>query len=296
MVSGRNLERHGEIHTEIKKALSGGVAVTEFKFIGTERAGAVAFVTIVNPARRNALSEAVLTELAQALRELGQEAESRVIVLRAEGPVFSSGHDLREVLAGDSEEVMQLFDICYDAMRAVREAPQIVIAQVQGIATAAGCQLVAACDLAVAADTAKFATPGVNIGLFCTTPAVFVSRAVSRKKAVEMLFTGDFISAEEALDQGLINRVAPAERLEAETLELAAAVARHHRETIRIGKRAFYEQINMSDFEALRYATEVIVRNSATEVANEGIHAFLDKRLPEWRKNAETTVDAAAKG
>lgn len=242
----------------------------------------LAFITLNNPKRRNALSEALLMELDHHLRELSRLPEINVIIIRAQGPVFSSGHDLNEVLNGEAQEVHNLFKTCGNTMRAIREAPQVVIAEVSGIATAAGCQLVAAADLAVAGLSAQFATPGVKIGLFCSTPAVHVSRNLGRKKAAEMLFTGSFMSAPDAEIHGLINRAVPDEELEQRTLELARAIAQYSHDTLATGKRMLQKQWQMSDDEALDYATEVISLQSTHPDAREGITAFLSKRAPQW--------------
>ena len=206
----------------------------------------------------------------------------RVVVIRAEGPVFSSGHDLRELVEGDVEDQTILFGRCAELMEAVRLLPKPVIAQVQGLATAAGCQLAATCDLAVASEDAGFATPGVDIGLFCTTPGVALGRAVSTKRAMEMLLTGQPISAMEALGAGLVNRVVPADRLEAETMALAEKVASAPRSAVAIGKSAFYRQMALDRPQAYELAGRVMVENLQTADAKEGIGAFLEKREPKW--------------
>ncbi|OAT79528.1 enoyl-CoA hydratase [Desulfotomaculum copahuensis] len=240
------------------------------------------YISLNRPEKRNALSRALLEELTDLLNKIGAEKRVNVVVVKGIGKIFSAGHDLKEVSDGGPQDVLQLFQTCFGTMRAIREMPQPVIAQVHGVATAAGCQLVAACDLAVAAEDALFATPGVKIGLFCTTPAVFLSRNVGRKKALEMLLTGEFMPAKDALVYGLVNRVVPPGELEEATQKLAATIARHSPSAVAVGKRAFYRQLNMEDFQALNYATEVISLNSTTEDAREGIRAFLEKREPEW--------------
>ena len=255
----------------------------DLKWIIYEEADRVGVVTLNNPKRRNALSAELLDELKLLFASIGRERRVRVLVVKGAGPVFSSGHDLNEIVGHDAPEVERLFLSCHEMMRAIRHLPQPVIAQVHGIATAAGCQLVAACDMAVAEEGARFATPGVKIGLYCSTPIVFVSRAVGRKKAFEMGITGEFISAQEALAHGLVNKVVPAEELEDATMELARQVAQYSLAVLESGKRMFYQQIAMEDFQALHYATQVIALNSATYDSQEGIRAFLEKREPVWR-------------
>ena len=243
----------------------------------------VAVLTMNNPARRNALSMAMMDELLSHLDMAKGDEVVRVVVIRAVGPVFSSGHDLRELSEGDVEEQTILFALCTDLMEAVRLLPQPVIAQVQGLATAAGCQLAATCDLVVASEDAGFATPGVDIGLFCTTPAVALGRAVSLKRAMEMLLTGQPVSASEALESGLVNRVVSADRLEEETMALAEKVASAPMSAVSIGKSAFYRQMAMDRPQAYELAQRVMVENLQTADAKEGIGAFLEKREPRWQ-------------
>jgi len=243
----------------------------------------VGTISLNDPDRRNALSLDILRELTALLERIGEEKSVKAIILRGRGKHFCSGHDLREVRDWQPQEVRVLFQACYRAMRAIREIPQPVVAQVHGIATAAGCQLAAACDLAVASEDARFGTPGVKIGLFCTTPSVFLSRSIGRKKAMELLLTGELMSAEEARAHGLVNRVVPAEGLDAAARELAEQIAGFSLHTLGLGKNAFYRQINMEDFQALDYATEVISLNSTSRDAEEGMSAFLEKREPNWR-------------
>ncbi len=242
----------------------------------------IALLTLNNPRRRNALSLAMMDEMLGHLESAERDDGVRVIVIRAEGPVYSSGHDLRELAEGNIEDQTILFARCTELMEAVRLLPKPVIAQVQGLATAAGCQLVATCDLVVASDESGFATPGVDIGLFCTTPAVAVGRAVPLKKTMEMLLTGQPISASEALEAGLVNRVVPADRLEEETLALAEKVASAPMSTVSIGKSAFYRQMAMDRPQAYELAQRVMVENLQTADAKEGIGAFLEKREPRW--------------
>ena len=243
----------------------------------------IALLTLNNPRRRNALSLAMMDEMLGHLESAERDDGVRVIVIRAEGSVYSSGHDLRELAEGNIEDQTILFARCTELMEAVRLLPKPVIAQVQGLATAAGCQLVATCDLAVASEDAGFATPGVDIGLFCTTPAVAVGRAVPLKKTMEMLLTGQPISASEALEAGLVNRVVPADRLEVETMALAEKVASAPTSTVAIGKSAFYRQMAMERPQAYELAQRVMVENLQTADAKEGIGAFLEKREPRWQ-------------
>ena len=242
----------------------------------------IAVLTLNNPQRRNALSARTLAALEERLDEIARNPEARVVVINSNGPVFSSGHDLNELLNGDADDYAAVFDACTRVMESIRLLPQPVIAQVQGLATAAGCQLVATCDIAVAADTAAFATPGVQIGLFCTTPGVAVARSVMPKKALEMLLTGRPISAQEALDFGLISRIAPADALETQTMELARQIASASAHTLALGKAAFYRQIEMTRPDAYRFASGVMVDNLMAADAKEGISAFLEKRPPVW--------------
>jgi enoyl-CoA hydratase/carnithine racemase len=244
----------------------------------------VTILTLNHPEKRNALSRALLESLRDQLSRIAGNSAVRVVVLRAAGPVFSSGHDLRELVGGTRQDYEQLFALCTEVMEAIRLLPQPVIAQVQGLATAAGCQLVASCDLVIAAEEATFATPGVKIGLFCTTPGVALSRSVSPKKAMEMLLTGNPISAHEAERAGLVNRVVPADSLVAETMKLARQVASASRCTIALGKRAFYEQQPLDRPAAYRVAQKVMVQNALAPDASEGIGAFLEKRPPRWQE------------
>jgi enoyl-CoA hydratase/carnithine racemase len=251
--------------------------------VSCEHVDRVAVLTLANPARRNALSRDVLTALRDQLRALAGDAAIKCVILKADGTVFSSGHDLREVATASREQAESLFALCTEVMEVIRHLPQPVIAQVQGIATAAGCQLVATCDLVVAAETATFATPGVRIGLFCSTPAVALARAVSTKKAMEMLLTGDAISATEAERIGLVNRVVPSEQLGAETLKLAQQIASASGAALALGKRTFYEQLSLDRPAAYQVAECAMVENAALPDAHEGIDAFLNKRSPQWR-------------
>lgn len=242
----------------------------------------IAVLTLNNPNRRNALSFLTLLALERRLAEIAGDPDARVVVIRSEGPVFSSGHDLNELVNGEAEDYTAVFEACTRVMEAIRLLPKPVIAQVQGLATAAGCQLVATCDIAVAADTAAFATPGVQIGLFCTTPGVAVARSVMPKKAMEMLLTGKPISAREALEFGLISRIAPVDELEEQVDELARQIASASAHTLALGKAAFYQQIEMDRPSAYQFASKVMVDNLLADDAREGISAFLEKRQPVW--------------
>ena len=242
----------------------------------------IAVLTLTNPKKRNVLSSRTLAALEEWLDWIAKDPDARVVVIRSEGPVFSSGHDLNELVNGDAEEYTAVFDACTRVMEGIRLLPKPVIVQVQGLATAAGCQLVATCDIAVAADTAAFATPGVQIGLFCTTPGVAVARSVMPKKAMEMLLTGRPISAQEALEFGLISRIAPAEELEEQVMDLARQIASASAQTLALGKAAFYKQIEMDRPSAYQFAGKVMVDNLLEDDAHEGITAFLEKRPPIW--------------
>lgn len=247
--------------------------------------GGVATLTLNRPEQYNALSKAMLEEIQSALDGLQENDTVQVVVLEARGKAFCAGHDLREMRSTEDRAFHQtLFDTCSRMMLAINRLPQPVIAKVQGIATAAGCQLVAACDLAVAADTVRFGTSGINLGLFCSTPAVAVSRNVSAKRAMEMLLTGDFVDAPTAAEIGLINRAVPAERLDDEVRTLAERVASKSPMALRLGKQMFYRQLGLVLPEAYAYASRVMTDNMAADDAREGIDAFLEKREPRWRR------------
>jgi enoyl-CoA hydratase/carnithine racemase len=242
----------------------------------------IARITLNRPERRNALSLALMQELLACLRSLGESNEVGAVILAASGNVFSSGHDLSEMRGRTVSEYRKLFDVCVQMMTEIQRIPQPVIAEVQGVATAAGCQLVATCDLVVASETAKFATPGVRIGLFCSTPMVALARAVGRKRALEMLMTGAAIDAHTAAEWGLVNRVVPAEQLRAETEKLARQIAEASSMTLGLGKQAFYAQIDLDQAKAYDYTKEVMSLNAMADDAQEGICAFLEKRPPQW--------------
>jgi enoyl-CoA hydratase/carnithine racemase len=260
----------------------GLVPDTERRNIRVAEDGALTRITLDRPETRNALSLELIEELIGALEDAARGG-GRAIVLEGAGPVFSAGHDLSEMIGQPRERLAELFERCSVMMRTVHEVPQPVIAKVHGIATAAGCQLVAACDLAVAAEDARFATPGVKIGLFCSTPMVPVSRAVGRKRAMQMLITGEPIDAATALDWGLVNRVVPPARLERAVLELVEAITRASAYTVATGKRAFYAQVDDPEDEAYAHCQQVMTENALAHDAQEGMSAFLEKRDPVWR-------------
>jgi len=243
----------------------------------------VGLVTMNRPNKRNALSLEHMQELISCLKAIGEAGETPVVVLRGAGPAFCAGHDLSEMVGRDPNFYRHLFDVCCELMQTIQAIPQPVIAQVHGVATAAGCQLAATCDLVVASEDARFACPGVKIGLFCSTPMVALSRAVGQKKAMEMLLTGEFISAEEARAEGLVNRVVPAGELEAETRALAEKIAEASPLVVGVGKQAFYRQLEMTTDQAYAYTKEVMSFNATFADAQEGICAFLEKRNPEWK-------------
>ncbi len=243
----------------------------------------VAWLTLNRPAARNALSLGLMAALDAELGRIAEDAAIRVAVIGAAGPAFCAGHDLREMRATPGREAYQeVFELCSRVMLRIVRLPKPVIARVHGIATAAGCQLVASCDLAVAADTARFATPGVNIGLFCSTPMVALSRAVPRKLAMEMLLTGEMIDAVRAREIGLVNRVVPEAALDEAVGTLAAHIAAKSPLTLAIGKEAFYRQAELDLDAAYRFAAETMTRNMLARDAGEGIDAFLGKRAPVW--------------
>ena len=250
-----------------------------------ERDGPLGWLIFNRPEKRNALSCEMMSEVLKKLDVVAEDPTIRVLVIRGNGPIFSAGHDLKEVAAhkDDLHYIRGIFAACNRMMLRLHELPQPVIAQVHGIATAAGCQLVAACDLAIAESGARFATPGVNIGLFCTTPMVPLVRVVGRRRAMEMLLSGRFISAEEALNFGLVNRIVEPDQLPGETRRWALDLAQFSRFTLALGKRAFYEQIDLDEKSAYAYAGEVIAMNCRAEDAAEGMNAFLEKRKPRWR-------------
>jgi enoyl-CoA hydratase/carnithine racemase len=251
--------------------------------VGLKFEGHLAVVTLQRPERRNALSLDLMLELAGCLDGISSKGDVRAVILAAEGRAFSSGHDLGEMTGRGIEDYRRIFDVCTELMAKIQSIPQPVIAQVQGVATAAGCQLVATCDLAVASTEATFATPGVKIGLFCSTPMVALTRSVGRKRAMEMLLTGRAIDASTAEEWGLVNRVVPAACLEAETRKMAGQIAEASSFTVALGKQAYYRQIELDQAGAYAFTKEVMSENAMAEDAQEGIAAFLGKRKACWR-------------
>jgi enoyl-CoA hydratase/carnithine racemase len=264
------------------------IAATPAPMVLRERLDAIAVLTLNRPDTRNSLSAALLAELTDALDSVAADASVRVVILAANGPVFSAGHDLKELTArrkdadGGRGFTAQLMERCSALMQKILKLPQPVIAAIEGAATAAGCQLVATCDLAVASKSARFSTPGVHIGLFCSTPMVALSRNVGPKHAMEMLLTGDMIPADTALRIGLINHVVEPGAAREEALKLARKIAGKPAATVKLGKQAFYRQLEMGLSDAYRYASEVMVENMMTHDAEEGIAAFIEKRDPRW--------------
>ena len=252
----------------------------ELEFTSVCHEGPVSRLTLSRPERRNALSLGLMREVIAVLADLPEETEA--VVIAGEGPAFSAGHDLAEMLDRDPAFYGELFKVCTEMMEIVHEVPQPVVARVHGPAYAAGCQLVAACDLAVAADSATFATPGVKIGLFCSTPMVPVSRAIGRKRAMEMLLTGEPISASTAQEWGLVNRVVPAERLDETVDGLLQQITSYSAQVIGIGKKAFYAQVDLDEQRAYDIARSVMASNAEHDDAQEGIGAFVEKRQPSW--------------
>ena len=260
-----------------------GSTPTRSELVIVDRQAPIARITLNRPRERNALSTPLLRELGHALDACAADPAVRAIVLAGNGPAFSAGHDLREIRSSSPEETEELFATCAQVMLRMQEIPQPVLARVHGVATAAGCQLVAACDLAVAADAATFATPGINIGFFCSTPAVPVARAVGRKRAMEMLLTGDPIDARTALAWGLVNRVVPATELDDAVARFTDKIVASSADTIALGKRAFYRQLGVDEREAYEIASAVMCENALTDDAREGIAAFIEKRRAVWR-------------
>jgi len=253
-----------------------------YETIQVTHEGPVAVVTLNRPEKRNALSMELMLELIAALDEIGRSTEARAVILAAAGKVFCSGRDLGQMTGRDINEYRRIFDVCSQLMMKIQSIPQPVIAEVQGIATAAGCQLVATCDLAIASEAASFGTPGVKIGLFCTTPMVALTRAIGRKRALQMLMTGEMVDAHRAAEWGLINTAVAASELTAATRTLATKVADASSLVVAIGKQAFYTQIDLDQEKAYAYAKEVMSMNALAADAQEGIGAFLGKRRACW--------------
>lgn len=257
--------------------------MNDYKEIKFEIKEGIGLITLNRPEKRNALSLTMMQEIISLLKMIKDQREIRVVIIKGAGPVFSAGHDLAEMVNLDVSAYRLIFATCTEMMRAIRNLPQPVIAQVQGMATAAGCQLVATCDLAIAEEHARFATPGVRIGLFCHTPQLPLSRAIGRKRALEMLFTGQAITAQEAERYGLVNKVVSIERLNEETWQLAHQIAQASPLTLALGKKSFYTQLEMEEERAYAYGQEMMALNALTEDAQEGISAFLKKRQPQWK-------------
>jgi enoyl-CoA hydratase/carnithine racemase len=257
-------------------------ALMSFKNLTLEFQGPIAIATLQRPSKRNALSLELMQELIGLFGVLEQDPEVRCVILAAAGKVFSAGHDLSEMLGCSVGEYRQLFETCTQLMEKLQSIPQPVIAEVQGMATAAGCQLVATCDLVVAADEATFATPGVRIGLFCSTPMVALSRAIGRKRAMQMLLTGEPIDAETAAEWGLVNFTVAADELREATLTLAKRIVEGSAYTLNVGKHAFYAQIDLDQQRAYTLTKEVMTNNAMAADAQEGISAFLEKRAATW--------------
>ena len=243
----------------------------------------IGIITLNNPEKINSLSQLMIKEIMDVLTEVAEDETVKVLIIRAAGKNFCAGHNLTEMVASGVKEYKSVFDKCTQMMEMIHNIPQPVIAQVQGIATAAGCQLVAWCDMAVVEEGARFATPGVKIGLFCTTPMVAITRAIGRKAAMEMLLTGRYLSAAEAKDLGLVNRVVAPEALAEETEQLALQIAEASRFTLAIGKQGFYAQVDQSDSNAMHYAKHTITMNLMSEDAQHGIDAFINKETPVWK-------------
>ena len=247
-----------------------------------EQEAGLVTITMNRPEKRNALSTAMMSDLMTELRTVGSRRDARAVIIAGNGPAFSAGHDLSELSHRDLEFYRYEFDLCAQLMQTIQAIAQPVVASVHAIATAAGCQLAATCDLVVAGESAKFATPGVKIGLFCSTPMVALTRAVGRKHAMEMLLTGQPIDARTAAAWGLVNRVVPDAELKAETRKLAMQIAGASSLTVGIGKQAFYAQIDLDQAKAYEYTKEVMSQNAMASDAQEGIGAFLEKRQPTW--------------
>ena len=252
-------------------------------YVRVERSGPIARVILDRPERRNPLSLQMMRDATAAIRDLGGDPSCGVVVVTGSGPALSAGHEISEMVDRTLEQEREVFTTCVELMESVQAIRQPVIAEVQGHAVAAGCQLVATCDLAVAVDSARFGTPGVKIGLFCSTPMVAVSRNIGRKRAMQMLLTGETIDAATAVDWGLINEAVPADRLRARVDELAARIADASPLTLEIGKQAFYRQIDLPQDDAYRAMAETMATNAVTCDAQEGMSAFLEKRTPECR-------------
>ena len=256
---------------------------TTSRQVDLQVSGAIARLALDRPERRNALSLSMMRDMLAALDVIASDARARVLIIEGRGLAFSAGHDLSELVESrDRAELEAVFTTCVELMTRLHTIPQPVIAKVHGVATAAGCQLVAACDLAIASDDARFATPGVNIGLFCSTPMVPVSRSIGRKRALEMLFTGEMIDAATAAEWGLVNKVVTSSELERQVVALAERIAASSASVVALGKRAFYDQAGVDETAAYEITCPVMVDNALAADAEEGMRAFLEKRDPRW--------------
>ncbi len=254
-----------------------------YEHLLVETTDSIARITLNRPDKRNSLSLALMQELTACLKEIGASSDIRAVILAGTGAAFSAGHDLKEMMNRSLHDYRQIFDACVEMMETLQRIPQPVIAEVHALATAAGCQLVATCDLVMASEEARFATPGVRIGLFCSTPMVALTRVIGRKRALEMLLTGKAIDAQTAAEWGLVNRVVPAAQLKEETLALAKQIVEASPLTLGLGKQAFYAQIDLDQQKAYAYTKEVMSMNALAEDAQEGMGAFLEKRVACWR-------------
>ena len=255
------------------------------KSILFEKKDNVGWITLNSPEKRNALSLELMVEMQKHLNLISKDQDIHVVIIRGNGPTFCTGHDINE-LVGENYDIhhfRMIFSTCSDMMQTLHKIPQLIIAQVHGVAMAAGCQLVAACDLAIADSKTRFSTPGVKIGLFCSTPMVPLSRIIGRRRVLDMLFTGRFVSAQEAEKFGFINKVVAPDKLAEETDNWAMEIAQYSRFTLEFGKKAFYNQIDKDEASAYNYAKEVIAQNCLSEDAQEGLKAFLEKRKPHWK-------------
>jgi len=259
--------------------------MADYERIRVERDGSVITLTLANPQRRNTLAHPALIEITAAL-EAAAESDALAVVIAADGPVFSAGHDFGDLLGSDEATAHELFEICTNMMMLIQRIPQVVVAKVHALATAAGCQLVASCDLAVAAESASFQAPGGRGGLFCHTPMVAIARAVGRKKALEMALTGDAISAHTACDWGLVNRVVADAELDTATADLVMRATRGSSTSKALGKQAYYAQVDMSQPDAYEYAGDVMARGVVSPDGQEGIASFVEKRKPNWPSRA----------
>jgi enoyl-CoA hydratase/carnithine racemase len=248
-----------------------------------EKKGKIGFITLNNPKQRNALSLDLMNEMKEKLDTISENKDISVVIIRGNGPSFCAGHDINELIGKDYDHFKNIFSTCSSLMLTIRDMPQVVIAQVHGAALAAGCQLVAACDLAIAESKSKFSTPGLKIGLFCSTPMIPLSRLIGRRNALDMLFTARFISAQEAEKFGLVNKVIDSKNLSYETEKLANDISKFSSFIIGYGKKAFYRQIELDERSAYEYAKEVMAQNCLFIDAQEGMNAFLEKCKPEWK-------------